>query len=259
MRNKFLHIKEKCKVCGGKGYIWDPRRSFLPGDDGKEADPTQCDCLKNMMLYNTLDQANVPSEYYDLTIEDFDDSKSVEKKEIKKFVSGIIADPKDFYNRGGNVFLYGPNGTGKTMLSIEILKAALHTKHSIHYEFYPIICETFSKKGYKADEVKEKYDNIFSNVDFLVIDEIGKETEYSDQDTSRRLLEIHILKKRGGKPTIFLANMYNTKVKPPTPYSEDQVRAEIRGRYGPSVASMMGKTWKFYNVWDVDAREADNV
>ncbi len=248
MKNKFLYIKEQCKECGGKGYRWSGNRAYR-GEQEKDV-VEQCNCLKKMILYNYLDSANVPREYYGLNMDDFKET-TVDKVQLKKFVTSVIADPNRFFNEGRNIFFYGPNGTGKTMLAVEILKAAINNKHSIYYDFYPIICEEFSKKGYKADDVKERYDKIFSTVDFLVIDEMCKESDCED-NLARRLLEIHILKKRGGKPTILLGNLYD--VNKNTEYSIDQARKAIGDRYGISALSMLGKNWHFKNAFDADAR-----
>lgn len=250
MKNKFLYLKQRCNKCKGKGYTWSDNRAFKGQE---EQDPIQCDCLKKMVLYTNLDNANVPREYYDYTLEDFK-TPSVKKEVIKKRIQEIIDDPETFFNEGRNIFFFGPNGSGKTMLSIEILKAALAKKHTIHYDLYPIICEEFSKKGFKADDVKDKYDRIFANVDFLVIDEIYKENEMAGTDaaTARRLLEIHILKKRGTKPTIFLGNIYDVNKK--ETMSKEDAQTVIGKRYGLGVLSMMRKNYEFLNVWDEDFR-----
>lgn len=243
MKNKFLYIKEQCKVCGGKGYTWDLGSSIEK--DPLKSDPIQCSCLKKMMLYMQLQAANVPREYYDLTLNDFKIWNDEKAKIIKPRIENIIKDTDSFFQQGKSLFFYGENGTGKTMLSVEILKAALKKKYSIHYEFYPIIYEAFAKKGYKADEVKDKFDEIFSNTDFLVIDELGKELEDGNKNTSSRLLEIHILKKRADKPTILISNFSNGK-------------KEAANIYGQHVASMLSFNYEFMHVPGVDYRGEEN-
>jgi hypothetical protein len=80
-----------------------------------------------------------------------------------------------------------------------------------------------------ADEEKARYASIFSEVDFLVLDELGKEdakADYNDRDFSvSRFLEINILKKRNLKPTIIITNMNGM--------------SEIKHKYGQFVNSMM--------------------
>lgn len=239
MENKFLYIKEQCKVCNGKGYIWSSNR-FIFGQE--EVDPVQCECLKKMVLYMQLHAANVPREYYDLSMNDFrvpEDSDKINKLAVKPIIQKAIDNIDTMFRESRGLFLYGTNGTGKTMLSIEILKAAIRKKYSIHYEMYPIVHETFMKKGYKADEAKEKMDAIFSNVDFLVLDEIGKELDGTSASVSAKLLEIHILKKRVDKVTILISN---------------RNKDEIEDIYGKSINSMLLLKHKFIQVAGHDFR-----
>lgn len=244
MENKFLYIKEQCVECGGKGYIWSPNRFIFAQE---EIDPIQCDCLKKMMLYMHLHKANVPREYYDLSMKDFkvnEDADKIDKLAVKPLIQRAIDNVDTMARDGKGLFLYGTNGTGKTMLSIEILKAAIRKKHSIHYEMYPIVHETFMKKGYKADEAKERLDNIFSNVDFLVLDEIGKELDGTSASLSAKLLEIHVLKKRVDKVTILISNL-----------NPDQIE-EI---YSKSINSMLKLKHKFIKVAGNDFRGDSKV
>ena len=189
MPNQFLYLKEQCKTCNGKGIIWhnDPK------DEKYGHKPEQCDCVKRMIMYNRMQDAFIPPEYYDLTMSDF--KPSTEQGEgVKKVVMEATADIAQYARVGKNFLLYGPNGTGKTMLAIEILKSAARRNYSIHYAFYPIIVEDYMKKGYKSDEIKETMDELFASVDFLVLDEIGKESASAGMDVTSNILEMHILK-----------------------------------------------------------------
>ena len=239
MQNKFLYIKERCKECGGLGYKWSDKRAYR-GEE--ESDPIQCDCLKKIAIYSSLDAANVPREYFDLTLEDFR-PENPEIAELKNKIKKTNESIDSFFNKGKSLFFYGPNGSGKTMLAVEILKAASRKKYSIYYDFYPIVFESFNRKGYKSDDVKNKYDEIFSNVDFLVLDEMGKEfdTPNAERSASARLLEIHILKKRGNKPVIFISNFADAQ-------------KEVVSIYGNHVNSMLKMNCKFVQVKQTDYR-----
>jgi DNA replication protein DnaC len=229
-KNRFPHLMNRCRVENCKnGYIVDS--SIRPYQEVEEKAWTQCECLKKSVLFTRLYESNVPQEYYELSLEkDFDTKNSPDKLRAKMFVQNILNDLRSFYEDGSSLMMYGSAGAGKTMLSIEILKKAVSQKFSIYYDFFPSVVDAYKKKGYVADEEKARYAKIFSEVDFLVLDELGKEdaaSDYNNRDFSTSIfLEINILKKRNLKPTMIITNMNGMP--------------EIKQKYGQFVNSMMG-------------------
>lgn len=232
--NRFAHLITRCKVPNCQnGLIIDA--SIRPFLQDEEKPLVQCECLRKSVLFTRLYEANVPQEFYDLNLEkDFETKGAPEKKKAKEFVKDIIGNIHEFYENGSSLLMYGSAGAGKSMLSVEILKKALEQKFSVYYDFFPSVVDAYKKKGYVADEEKAKYATIFSEVDFLVLDELGKEdaqADYNNRDFSTsRFLEINILKKRNLKPTIFVTNMSGMP--------------EIQKKYGQFVNSMMGHRFK---------------
>lgn len=243
-KNRFSHLVHSCKVPNCKnGLIIDP--DIRPYLQAEEKPWVQCKCLKNSVLFSRLYEANIPQEYYTLNLEkDFDVRNSPDKLKAKLFVQNIISNLNGFHDSGSSLMMYGTAGAGKTMLSIEILKKALSQKFSIYYDFFPSVVDAYKKKGFVADEEKAKYASIFSEVDFLVLDELGKEdaqSDYNNRDFSTsRFLEINILKKRNLKPTIIITNMNGMP--------------EIKHKYGQFVNSMMGHRFQTLAVNATDFR-----
>lgn len=243
-KNRYAHLITRCKVPNCKnGLIIDP--SIRPFKQEEEKPLVQCECLKKSVMFTRLYEANVPQEYYELSLEkDFDTSGSPEKLKAKMFIQSILADLNMFYENGTSLMMYGSAGAGKTMLSVEILKKAISQKFSIYYDFFPSVVDAFKKKGYVADEEKARYAAIFSEVDFLVLDELGKEDAQSDYNnrefSTSRFLEINILKKRNLKPTIVITNMNGLP--------------EIKQKYGQFVNSMMGHRFQELSVISKDFR-----
>jgi len=242
-KNRYAHLISRCKVPNCKnGFIVDP--SVRPYLEAEEKPWAQCECLRKSVLFTRLYEANVPQEYYDLNLEkDFDTKNSPDKLKAKEFVKNITSDINAFYEDGVSLLMYGSAGAGKTMLSVEILKKAVSQKFSIYYDFFPSIVDAYKKKGYVADEEKARYASIFSEVDFLVIDELGKEDApagYNGDFSTSRFLEINILKKRNLKPTIIVTNMNGMP--------------EIKQKYGQFVNSMMGHRFQELRVVSNDFR-----
>jgi DNA replication protein DnaC len=243
-KNRYAHLITGCKVPNCKnGLIIDP--SIRPFQEVEEKPLVQCECLKKSVMFTRLYEANVPQEYYELSLEkDFDTKNSPDKLKAKMFVQNVLADLRGFYDAGQSLMIYGSAGAGKSMLSVEILKKAVSQKFSIYYDFFPSIVDAYKKKGYVADEEKARYASIFSEVDFLVLDELGKEdaqSDYNNRDFSTsRFLEINILKKRNLKPTIIITNMNGMP--------------EIQKKYGQFVNSMMSHRFQELRVVSNDFR-----
>jgi len=243
MQTKFGYIVKECKICNGKGYLFSDKRAYRGEEE--EGFAKQCECIKRAINHHRYDAANVPREYFDFSLDQFKET-SPEKIIVKEKIQSICSNIKDYHRDGRGLFLYGTKGTGKTMLALEILKEATRHGYSAHYEFYPVLFEAFTRRGWKADDVKDDYDAIFHNTDFLVLDELLKETDYfsgnGNEASSSRLLEMNILKRRASKPTIIISNIQNGL-------------EDIKKHYGQYVYSMMKHNFELISFQDEDFRE----
>jgi len=243
MFDKFEYIRQECKLCNAKGHTYSDNRVFR--GEVEDSLAKQCECIRKMANYARYDAANIPREYWDLTLESFKKT-SVEKENLKERVQGITAGIRDYARQGRGLFLYGNKGTGKTMLSIEILKAAARAGYSVYYDFYPVVFSEYMKKGYGAEKAKARYEEIFATTDFIVLDELGKEAEYFDAsasgEISKNFLEMNILKKRASKPTIIISNI-------------QKGMEDIKELYGQFVHSVMSHNFDIIQFKDGDFRE----
>jgi len=240
----FSHIIKNCTICKGIGY------SFVHSKDEFglicKSVAKECSCVKRCYTHAIYKEANIPSEYWDLSMKNFFENDN--NKEIKEIIVGICKDIKMFNQSGKGLLFYGGPGTGKSMLGLEVLKQALKHGMTGHYDWFPKIMDVLMSKSFEMDTKKNFYNEMFENKDFLVIDELGKETQdgfgFNKQDIAR-ILEINILKNRGNKTTILISNLANIE--------------EIKNQYGVYVDSVIRQNFKTINLEGKDFRNVGSV
>jgi len=120
-----------------------------------------------------------------------------------------------------NLMFYGKNGSGKTYCASLIVKEAYVQRYtSLIITFQSLLDIQFKKD---ADE-KQELTNLYQNAEFLVIDEVGKETQAKSGYNLTMFEEILRVRDTKGFPTIICNNMDLD-----TMYS----------KYGNSVASLI--------------------
>lgn len=204
-----------CRLCDGTGYI------FERDDVGREhAKRCQCQELEyRIMLYNN---AQIPSQFYDATFENFDVTGNTSLKSaletarfsFKSYQSG---------NWQGLLFMGGV-GVGKTRLVSTMLReyTLKFGIPSLFREFSSLLSEI--KSGYDQGLSEMSVLEAINNIEILVVDELGKgrksEWEINILDT--------IISNRYNmrKTTIFTTNYTETKA---TSLSETVMQKDGRG------------------------------
>lgn len=124
-----------------------------------------------------------------------------------------------------NLILYGSNGSGKTYLSSLIVKEAYRKR----YTSFRVTLKSFIDMHFKRDKdelIADKLDEII-NSEFLVIDEVGKETFDKSQFNIAVFEELLRERDTQGKPTIICTNL---------PLEE---RGGLYEQYGKSIQSLI--------------------
>lgn len=83
--------------------------------------------------------------------------------------------------KGISILLFGPNGTGKTLLGCCLLKVALLKGYSVQMTSLGGIIEAYTD-GWTEYNKRERFNKRIKNVDFLLIDDVGKEYRAKSND-----------------------------------------------------------------------------
>lgn len=162
-------------------------------------------------------------------------AETIEEKNALEFMRKIA----EYYKKGGvgNTVLSGPAGTGKSHLSMAVLKECLQNEDVTvlfmsFSEVLDLMKDYFSNKS--SIYSPEYFKRLMNEVDLLVIDDIGAEkvTDYS-QDVLTKVLD-------GRTSTIITTNL-----------NSDELQAKYHGRIYSRIFRGVGKkAFNFKNIKD---------
>ena len=152
------------------------------------------------------------------------DSANLVLKDVADYTNNLVTAKK----KGISLMLAGSNGSGKTLLATSVLKAVIRTGMSAQMASLGGIIQVYTD-GW-VDPVKRRlFDERIRNVDFLLIDDVGKEYQAKSSDLTEIMFD-NLIRYRVGrrKPFIITTNTSPT---------------DLRNRYGNSLMSLLvGKT-----------------
>ena len=156
---------QKCSQCEGSGFVFsqDSLGRMMAKD---------CECRSIVRKIDLFNTANVPSQYFDSTFENFDVSGDPTLAEAKHAATGAFRHYKNGTRKG--LLFMGGVGVGKTRLVSTMIRAFTlkYEVPCLFQEFSSLLSEikTGYDKGLSESNVLEKINNIA----ILVIDELGK-------------------------------------------------------------------------------------
>lgn len=166
----------------------------------------------------------VPKHFCKVSLNDFKTYEGV--KEVKVFVKDYIDHLDQNIEENKGIFFCGSNGVGKSMLSCIILKEAYRRRYSCRRitfsQYISYYTEAWSVKDKQEKDVLEgDFYEKYKGVEFLVLEEIGKEI---DSKIAQPILEDLLrYREEHGLVTIICSNI-PMKV--------------IEEKYGASIASL---------------------
>jgi DNA replication protein DnaC len=141
----------------------------------------------------------VPREYHNAHIDEYPIDT-----DFKDLFSRYMENLEVMFEDKVNLILYGSNGSGKTYLSSLVIKDAYIKRFSS----FRVTLQGYIDLQFKKDEeeIREKVDKI-ENAEFLVLDEVGKETFAKNQFNIIKLEELLRQRDTIGRPTIICTNL----------------------------------------------------
>ena len=168
----------------------------------------------------TYMEAGILEEYQRLGIGNYRGNVA---SEIIIAVEKYIARLSKMKKTGLGLYFLGPNGTGKTGLMCEVLKGVCDKGYTAIFSTLSGLADKFAE-GWKSDKAKKEFVTFVRSIDFLGIDDIGKEYRGKTEfiiTVFDRVLRYRSMRCR---PTLITSNIGPEK---------------IRLVYGDSIASLL--------------------
>lgn len=144
--------------------------------------------------------------WHDKTLHDFtNDAEALSA--VKKY----LKDAKEMCQKGIGLYLWGSNGTGKSLLMNCSFKKLIAENYRCRIYSMDEIVDKFTSSWY-SDEEKQDLNNVLRNIDFLGIDEFGKNVDKEGKpvflpDLVKRVMESVIrYRVQMNKPIWFASN-----------------------------------------------------
>ena len=152
-----------------------------------------------------FERIGIPERFRNASIDRIKPDDSVHKKVIIKYILKL----EEMRKKGIGLLFWGDNGVGKTACASLILKEARRRG------FTCLFCRSFDLKDFiiGSDEKSKSVAKRIKRVDFLVIDDLGK--EYSGESGFVERVLDGIFRERSGsmKPVIITTNMGKSALK----------------------------------------------
>lgn len=191
---------------------------------------------------HNLKLMGVPKHMLDMTVEDLDTFDDEDREELVKYVTTYLNHIPYVFKHNKGLFLQGSNGVGKSVIASLIIKEAYRHRYSARRcTFMEYLNEYTRMWNCKDKEQREELEGLFYNnykaVEFLALEEIGKEL-----DTQLSVIALEDLlryREEKGLPTIICTNLL-----PKT----------IKEHYGNSIVSLIKGNTKRFKVVGTDLR-----
>jgi len=177
--NKLYQKIQKCPKCFGRNLT--------------------CSCYKGYFFELAKIEANIPTKFRNFTLANVTEPDS---QKIVKKISKYLEKLRHYRKKGVGLYLFGNPGTCKTGLGCIVLMEALKLGYSGYVttvvEYINLLTKNFDEESGIVRKI--------SDVDFLLIDDVGREYQDEKGFVSSRLEELIRYRADNLLPTIITSN-----------------------------------------------------
>lgn len=165
--------------------------------------------VRDVVNPDSLIMMGVPKRFVDKTIKDFNTYGKKSLKLTKEFVKEYIENIDDNIADSKGICFIGSNGVGKSYLSCIILKEAYRHRYSCRRvtfsSYISAYTESWGAGKSERDAIEQDLLDKYKGVEFLVLEEIGKEI---DSKIAKPILEDLLrYREEHGLVTLMCTNM----------------------------------------------------
>ena len=198
--------------------------------------------LRSEVNKESLVMMGVPRRFCDKTIEDFNTYGKKSLNSIKEFVVDYLNDLDTNVEENRGICFIGSNGVGKSLLSCIILKEMYKHRYSCRRvtfsSYISAYTESWGANKSEKDVIESELYEKYKGVEFLVLEEIGKEI---DSKIAKPILEDLLrYREEHGLVTIICTNL--------TPVT-------LKELYGASVCSLINGNMTVIVIDSEDKRQ----
>ena len=198
--------------------------------------------LRSDLSRDSLIMMGVPKKFCNKTIKDFDTFGKKTLKQIKGFVSDYIDNLDDNVEENNGICFIGSNGVGKSFLSCIILKEMYRHRYSCRRvtfsSYISAYTESWGATKSERDVIEQDLLDKYKGVEFLVLEEIGKEI---DSKIAKPILEDLLRYREEHGLVTFMCSNISIK--------------EIQDIYGASITSIIKGCMTPIKITNSDQRE----
>jgi DNA replication protein DnaC len=198
-----------------------------------------CDCLEQWELHRWLLHSGIETRYQQYSWQDITGIKPAIQMAVMTYMEDMAA-----IRQGLGLTLWSTQkGTGKTLLGTLVAKGLMARGHDAHFTQFNEMIQDFTT-GWRNEEERKWFIRRVRNVEFLVIDDMGRESKGRENITESMFDIVIRARVNACNPTIITTNYTPT---------------ELLQGYGGNVMSLLSEVNTSIEVSGRDYRPTNNA